>query len=246
MLYIIYGNDRDKARVRFCALRESLGKKCADMSVCEHAQAEERSVLEGEVSEGVIDAAVASQGLFGNTTLFVFDGVLEKKAEQELVVARARELVSSPNTFLIFEPAFGKEGVRAFQESGAVAEEFVIKKADTRPAFNIFALGDALGKRDRKELWVLYQGAIAAGMEPEEICGTLFWSVKNMALMKNAEAGDDAGLNPFVAKKARAFAKNYTHEEIVGLSRALVSCYHEAHRGGEPMDIALERFILNL
>lgn len=236
MLHIIYGNDREKGRARFRVLRESLGKKCAD----------ERSILEGEATEGVIDAATVSQGLFGNTTLFVFDCVLEKKAEQDLIAARAHELVESPNTFLIFEPAFGKESIAILQESGVITEEFAVKKADTRPAFNIFALGDVLGKRDKKELWILYQGAVAAGLEPEEICGTLFWSVKNMALMKDAHVGDDVGLNPFVAKKARAFAKNYTREEITGLSRALVSCYHEAHRGGEPMEIALEKFILNL
>ena len=236
MLHIIYGKDREKARARFRVLRKELGKKCG----------EERSVLDGEVTDGLLEASASSQGLFGNTTLFVFDGVFEKKAEQEMLDARAQELSSSPNSFLIFEPGLEKSMVATLKDAGATLEEFASGKADTRPAFNIFALGDALGKRNKKELWVLYQGAQTAGLEPEEICGTLFWAVKNMALMKQAKPGDDCGLSPFVAPKARSFAKNYSQEEITDLSRALITSYHEAHRGGEPMAVALERFILAL
>lgn len=236
MLHIIYGKDMEKGRARFRVLRADLGKKCG----------EERSVLDGEVTDGLLEASASSQGLFGNTTLFVFDGVFEKKVEQEMLDARAQELASSPNSFLIFEPALEKSIVTILKDAGATLEEFASGKVDTRPAFNIFALGDALGKRNKKELWVLYQGAQTAGLEPEEICGTLFWAVKNMALMKQAKPGDDCGLSPFVAPKSRTFAKNYSQEEITNLSRALIVRYHEAHRGGEPMSIALERFILAL
>lgn len=236
MLHIIYGKDREKGRARFRVLRENLGKKCG----------EERSFLEGEVTDGLLEAAASSQGLFGNTTLFIFDGVFEKKAEQEILGAHAGELISSSNQFLIFEPTLEKNIVTVLKDGGATLEEFATGKVDTRPSFNIFSLGDALGKRNKKELWVLYQGALAAGLEPEEICGTLFWAVKNIALMKNAKHGDSAGLNPFVAEKSRGFSKNYTQEEIANLSRSLVSCYHEAHRGNEPMAIALERLILSL
>ncbi|MHB1118358.1 MAG: hypothetical protein ACYCZ7_02465, partial [Minisyncoccota bacterium] len=203
-----------------------------------------RVVSEGEATEGFFDTAASSRGLFGETALFVFDGVLEKKAEQELAASRVQALAASPNYFLIFEPSLDKDVVTEMAEHATEAEEYVGKKIDMRPGFNIFSLGDALGKHDKKELWILYQQAVAAGLEPEEICNTLFWSVKNIALMKDSKS--DCGLNPFVAKKSRGFAANYTKEEIARLSRSLVTAYHEAHRGGEPMDIALERFILNL
>ncbi|KKS27473.1 MAG: hypothetical protein UU88_C0006G0066, partial [Parcubacteria group bacterium GW2011_GWC1_42_11] len=100
--------------------------------------------------------------------------------------------------------------------------------------------------RNKKELWVLYQEALTSGLSGEEICNTLFWTVKNIALMKNARMDDNCGLNPFVATKARSFAKNYSQEEIASLSRSLVTIYHEDHRGGEPMNISLERFILDI
>lgn len=236
MLKVIYGKDREKGRARFRATREELGKKYK----------EERLVMEGEVSDGFLDTITSSQGLFGDVTLFVFDSVFDKKDEQEMLLAHASELVSSPNYFLILETSLEKSIADGLKEAGVEMEECVAKKADYRPDFNIFSLGDALGARNKKELWVLYQEALDNGLSSEEISGTLFWAVKNIALMKNAKPGDDCGMSPFAAKKARGFATKYSEEEIENLSRSLVTIYHEAHRGGEPMEIALERFILAL
>jgi len=236
MLHIIYGKDREKARARFRAAREELGKKYTD----------DRLVVEGEVSDGFLDTIASSQGLFGDATLFVFDCVFDKKNEQEALLAHAGGLVSSANYFLILEPLLEKSIADEIKNAGGIMDECAAKKADFRPDFNIFSLGDALGARNKKELWVLYQEALSNGLSAEEISGTLFWAVKNIALMKTAKTGDDCGLSPFVAKKSRGFAEKYSEEEIVDLSRSLVTMYHEAHRGGEPMEIALERFILNL
>lgn len=236
MLHVIYGKDREKGRVRFHALREELCKKYGD----------ETQVLEEDISGNFFVSASSSQGLFGETAFFVLDCVLDKKNEQEILLAGAEALKSSSNVFLVFEPELDKSVAEKLKEEGVAVEEFALKKTDTRPEFNIFSLGDTLGERKKKELWILYQKALTAGLSAEEICGTLFWAAKNLALMKNAKLGDDKKLSPFVAKKFRKFAGNYTEEEIKKLSRELVSAYHEAHRGGEPMDLALERFILNL
>lgn len=236
MLHVIYGKDREKGRARFRAAREELSKKYK----------EERLVVEGEVSDGFLDTIASSQGLFGDVTLFVFDSVFDKKVEQEILLAHAQDLIASPNFFLILEPLLEKSVADGLKEIGVETEECAGKKVDTRPDFNIFSLGDAVGQRNKKELWVLYQEALGAGLSSEEISGTLFWAVKNIALMKNAKPGDDCGMSPFVAKKARGFATKYSEEEIQNLSRSIVTLYHEAHRGGEPMEIALERFILAL
>ncbi|OIO30215.1 hypothetical protein AUJ77_03715 [Candidatus Nomurabacteria bacterium CG1_02_43_90] len=236
MLHIIYGNERGKSRARFRVLRNEALKKCGTEYV----------VQEGSISHSFFEEATASQGLFGETTLFVFDNVFFLKEDQEILKGNIDALVASPNHFLIFELEFNKETITDLIKTPAILEEYSAKKPDTRPAFNVFSLGDALGKRNKKDLWVLYQGAITAGFEPEEICNTLFWAVKNMALMKDTPVGKDRGVSHFVASKARGFAKNYSQKEIEDLSRTLVTSYHEAHRGGEPMEVALERFILTL
>lgn len=235
MLYLVYGNDRTKGRARFQALRDEL---CVDRNI--------EVMQEGTLSSLRIDEMILSRGLFDNTSVFILDSILEKGDEQELVAARAVDLASSSNSFLIFEPTLDKKIAPFIVKEAALAEEYALKKSFARPAFNIFALGDALGARNKKDLWVLYQQALGAGLAPEEINGTLFWQVKNMALMKRAQAGSSSGLNPFVAKKAFVFAKNYTNNEIENLARKLSAIVHEDHRGGESLKIALEKLILSL
>ncbi len=236
MLYFIYGNDRAKGLKHFQKLRDKLSAGGRNVVI----------VDEGGVSNEALEEMSSVRGLFGETTLFIINSIIEKKEEQEIVVLSVKTLASSPNHFLIFEPTFAKAITAEILAHATETFEYALVKNDTRPAFNIFSLGDALGDRNKKDLWVLYQRAVFSGLSSEEICGTLLWSVKNMALMKSAKSGDDAGLNPFVAKKSRGFAEKYTAEEIARLSRGLVRVYHEAHRGGEPMEIGLERFILSL
>ncbi len=236
MIYFIYGNDRAKGLKHFQKLRDKLSAGGRNVVTVE----------EGGVFNSALEEMSSTRGLFGEATLFIINSILEKKEEQEIIVLSAQTLASSTNHFLIFEPTFAKESVVEVSALATETFEYVLAKVDTRPAFNIFSLGDALGNRSKKDLWVLYQRACSVGLSSEEICGTLLWSVKNMALMKSAKQGSDAGLNPFVAKKSRGFAEKYTMEEIAGLSRGLVRVYHEAHRGGEPMGIGLERFILSL
>ena len=234
MLYVIYGNDRDRGRARFRELCEKESNNCG----------EERIVLEGEISKEFLHEVAVSHGLFSGKILFTLDCVFDKKEEQEVLLLHSNELRLSPNTFIVFEPELDKKIGGEIAETKAEVEEHALKKTDGRPDFNIFSLGDALGKRNKKDLWVLYHKAIEEGISVEEISNTLFWAVKNLALMKGAKPGDDAGMSPFVAKKSRDFAKNYTMEEIQNLSASITRAYHEAHRGGEPMEIALERIIL--
>lgn len=235
MLYIIHGNDRQKGRAQFAKIRGTLSAHGENVVV----------VPEGSVSKETLSGQAVTRGLFGEVSVFVLDGVLEKKEDQEIVAHAVSLLAESPNHFLVFEPVLIKELADEARTSASEMIECSVKKGDDRLAFNIFSLGDALGERNKKELWVRYQQAVLSGLESEEVCNTLFWTVKNMVLMKTSP--DDVGeLNPFVAKKSRSFAKNYEVKELAELSRALVTLYHEGHRGGESMNIALERFILRL
>lgn len=236
MLYVVYGTDHSRARAKADLVCAEYREQGIHLAPC----------TELDIETDALARLVSARGLFGESTLVALDGVLEKKDAQESVLASLEALHLSHNIFVILDGALPKSFVDKVRDVTERVFEYALPKQDTRPAFNIFALGDALGARNKKDLWVLYQEALAHGISPEEISGTLFWMLKNLALIKDSKAGDDKGLSAFVARKVRGFVKNYSKEELQNLGTELTRLYHEAHRGGEPMDVALERWILSL
>ena len=156
------------------------------------------------------------------------------------------EIAESPNVFIVLEGDVDKKTLLAITDVAEKVQLFENKEGKKKPEFNIFSLTDAFGRRDKKNLWVLYQKAVASGAVPEEIHGILFWQLKSMLLAVTAKTAGEAGVAPFVFTKAKSFLKNYTPEELKTLSSKLVHMYHDAHRGIHDFEIALERLILTL
>ena len=104
-------------------------------------------------------------------------------------------------------------------------------------SFNVFTITDALGERDRGELWLAAQQALKAGISSEEIFWKLVWQVKNILLV--SAGGEIKSLKPFVIQKARQFSANFSQSELANLSSNLVKLWHETKRE-ENRDFALE------
>jgi hypothetical protein len=126
------------------------------------------------------------------------------------------------------------------EEEGADLGE----KEDNR--FNIFLLTDAIGARDKRGAWVIYQKALASGMVADEIFWRVMWGVKALILAEKAKGVEETGLNPFVYKKNRVFLKNWKREELMNLSERLTLGYHDARRGIGDIDSLLEKTILSI
>ncbi len=234
MLYVISGNNRQKAR----AERDALLEKFLTQGMNEERLREEH------MTEGTLRARASARALFGGPYLFVCDEVCGLQGMRDALLASAPDLKQSPNVFLVFEPTLPSSCIKELKDHAEEMYTHALPKE--KPDSSIFALSDALGARDKKTLWILFTQAREKGVSSEEIAGTLFWAVKTLALMKTAKEGELMGLNPYTARKARASAKNYSLEEIHALSRELVMLYHRGHEGEESMDVGLERFILNL
>lgn len=115
-----------------------------------------------------------------------------------------------------------------------------------RSDFNIFSFTDALGARDKKQAWILYHKALTSGLSAEELFYKAVWIVKTMMLAGKSRSAEEAGLNPFVYKKAQSFLKKFKKGEVEKLSEDLVIGYHEARRGKGDLETALEKIILSL
>ena len=153
-------------------------------------------------------------------------------------------IAESENVFVFLEDVLKADLLKVFEKHAQKVQEF--KKLEKKERFNSFLLADALGRRDKEKLWVLYHQALSEGLAPEELHGTLFWQVKALVGATLVKTGGEAGLKPFPWTKAKSFLRNWKPEELKQVSSKMVSIYHDSRRGEHELQTALEKFILDL
>ncbi len=240
MIYLLYGQEVERARVKAHELVDSLLKKKPDASFF-------KLDLENW-QEAAFDEYVGGQGLFVQKYIVFFDMLFQNKEVKEYIVDRIKVLKESDNIFIILESTLDKATLTKFEKNSQKVQEFgsnekVAKKKDE---FNMFSMTDALGSRNRGKLWTLYQKAVRSDAVAEEIHGMLFWQIKSMILAEVSKDAKEAGLNPFVYSKAKGYAKNFKQEELKNISSTLVQMYHNAHKGIVNFDNELEKFLLEI
>ena len=129
---------------------------------------------------------------------------------------------------------------------GAVEEDEALPLDKKGREFNVFAITDALGARDKKLAWVLYQKALAAGLSAEEVFFKLFWQVKSMLLASRTNSVSETDMKPFPYSKAKSFLKNFKPKELEKFSEDLVTGYYEARRGEGDVETLVEKTLLKL
>ena len=174
--------------------------------------------------------------------------MFENSEAKDTVQDSLKDIAASDNVFVMLEGELDKKTLTKLEKHAYKVQEFTsrLNLDGKKEVFNNFALTDALGKRDKKNLWVLYQKALMNGSVPEELHGILFWQVKSMLLAVGSKSAEEAGLKPFVYNKAKGFARNYTHDELITLSRDLVTLYHDARRGIGDFGVRLEQWVLRV
>jgi len=239
MIYLLYGDNTPVARKK---LREIL-----DLQLKKDPQASYFKLDDENFDEAKLEELAGSQGLFQNKYIVVLDGVLQGEKIKEAVLERIKDLESSPNIFIILESFLKKDVLTKIEKRSEKIQKFeLVKKAEVKKSAAVFELTDALGNRDKKKLWVLYEKQILGGAEPAEMHAILFWQVKAMLGAKVSSSPADSGLNPYVYKKSLSFAKNFNVEELKNLSRGLLAIYHDDRRGLVDFDNAMERWVLGV
>jgi len=112
--------------------------------------------------------------------------------------------------------------------------------------FNIFTLTDALGAKKKKEAWVLYQKALAAGLSAEEVFFKIVWQVKSMLIASKTKSVAETDMKAFPYSKAKSFLRNFKSGELEKLSEDLVIGYHQARRGEGEIETLVEKMLLGL
>lgn len=112
--------------------------------------------------------------------------------------------------------------------------------------FNVFALTDALGARDKKRAWILYQKALTVGLSAEEVFFKIVWQVKAMLIAAKTKNVAETDMKVFPYSKAKSYLKNFKPGELEKLSENLVIGYHQARRGEGEVETLVEKILLAL
>jgi len=116
--------------------------------------------------------------------------------------------------------------------------------------YNPFAICDAFAEKNKTKAWILFQQAKMAGIPAEEVFYKILWQIKNLLMVKKlinagvANIAKETGLHPFVAGKAVKAAKNFTEEELINYSRAMLEIFHQERRGAGELEIGFEKMLV--
>jgi DNA polymerase III delta subunit len=237
MFYFLYGKNSKESRKKLNSLVGILHGKRPGSEIFR--------INDENWSDAQFDELLLAQGLFDQKYIIVLDSLFGKKEVKEFILDRTKEMKESDNVFLILESDADKKTVDKISKHAEKVQEF--ETTDVKAErFNTFALADAFGKRDKRNLWVGYLKAIELGISPEEISGVLFWQIKNILIAKKTKDAKESKLSPFADSKARMFSKNFTDTEISDKARSIVEATQAVRQGEGEMEVLLEKIVLSV
>ncbi|MBI5126304.1 MAG: hypothetical protein HZA80_00865 [Candidatus Taylorbacteria bacterium] len=237
MLYVFCG-DIVKAKKKARELAKVLLTKKPDASLFE--------LTPDSWNEAAFQEYLGGQGLFEKKYIVLMHELASHKQTKDFFLDNLKELKASENVFVLVEGELTKKDQAPLEKNAEKLQSFDVSEKINKKEFNIFALTDAIGRRDAIAAWTIFTQAQMAGMEAEQIHGMIAWQLKAMALAQVSKDAKSSGLNPFVFTKAVAAAKKYSQEEVVSLYNKLIRDYHNSRRGMIDFSLATEQFLLSL
>lgn len=237
MIYLIQGSDFIKTRHKYDSLIESLLLRKLD-SLAWKIDSE-------NFSEEKFKELIVSQDLFAHKYIVGCDHLIGDKKSQEFILANLEEIKLSANVFLILEDVLDDKilkQIRKYVEKDLSYD----RKIGEEKKFNIFSVTDALGEKNRKKLWILFQEALRSGIPVEDLFWKFQWMLKHLLFFKKSKKLDKSELKGFARSKIERYTRNYQTEELEKLSNQLVDSFHLVRQGEGELETELEKFIFGL
>lgn len=236
MIYFLYGS-REFTKRELKKVRDALLAKRPDALSLRFDENSADKIDLGELAQ--------EKGLFEPRFLVELDSVFSTEAFAKPDKNVFAEMQKSENIFFVLEEKLPKktfELIKSFAEK--TSEEKAV--AAEKKSFSAFLLADALGARNKQQLWILFREAVERDYSLEELHGILFWQAKMLMLAHKTDSAVEAGVSNFPYSKAKGFVRNYSVEQVEELLGSLSSALLESREKNIPLENSLERVILGL
>ncbi len=238
MFYLYYGTDQVKVASQFKKLVDSLRERRPGAPVFR---------FDGEsIDFNKLEEIIFGASLFDPKYLIILKNFTTTVEGKDFFDSHLSDLAKTDHIVLVLEGALTKPLVTKFTKYSEKVQGYAKGEAKEKPGLNIFGLADALGERDKKKLWILYQESLATGVTAEEVFWRLVGQVKNMLIVGGASDQSKIKMHPFVLRKTSTAAKRFSLKELQDLSRSFLSLYSDARHGRREFEVGLERMILEL
>jgi hypothetical protein len=214
MIYLFAGDDAERKIASYEKFTNSIAN---EMEVFQ--------VARNNFSQSEIESFYSGAGLFFTKCAVVFSGILEREDERSFVLEKLSQMAESPNNFIFLEGKLLKSVLDEFKKARAEVNYFELPK-EKHEKFNNFLLANALGDKDKKNLWIYYRQAVDLGVGLEELVGVMFWKVKDML--------------------SKRFYGKWKKDELEAVAEKLSYILPEARREGKDAETVFEKFILEI
>jgi len=194
MIYLFYGDDTKNKHA-------SYGKFIKSMSAQTNASADTQRFFIGknDFNPMETESFYSGSGLFFTKCVVIFTNIFEKEETLNFVLNKLVLMNESSNDFIFLEGILNKSIVDVFKKARAEINAFELPK-EKKEKFNNFLLANALGNKDKLNLWIYFRQAMDKGVEMEELIGVLFWKAKDMLLKKNFSKFSESELKSFTGR----------------------------------------------
>lgn len=238
MFYLIHGDDERKSEEKFSSLLNQLLTKKTNPTVFR--------INDENFDPAQFEEFIFGQTLFEQKYIVACRRILENKLACEFIETNLASIAASPHIFVFYEKKLPAGMLKKITNEAEKVQTVTDSKLKKKDLFNVFSLGDALNARDRRKLWLIFTQALHYGLPAEEIFWQFSRAVRNLLLVKKTAKPETLGLHPFVLKKTLQASDKFSIEELTDLSDQLVGLFHQVRNGEREMDIALERFVMEV
>lgn len=239
MIKFYLGEDTHRSRK---ALREEVDALRKESPYSLYVRFDETSFDAANVRD-----ALSGGGMFNPWNIIIFEDISEHEEGESFYENILPEFLDTEHRIYVEEKKLTKKILEKFKDRATILEFNTPKKRENTQ--NNFAIADAIGAKDKKNVWVEFEKARRGERAMEELHGTIFWAFKSIYICKTMEREEAiaSGMKDFTFRTYKNYAKNYLAEDLEKKLTQLKEIYHDARRsGGGELDILLERFLLSI